>query len=113
MKYILILALFVFTSCSGVVTSRTFSQLRNGMSQGLSMEVLGKANSVTPKNGMEMHKYTNIYGPNMAHAGCSKCGIVGRYDYYVVYKGDKIIEFGQTHHRPNPNFAVTNAFFGG
>ena len=64
MKYIALIALLTLASCTGVVTSRTFTQLKPGMSQEVSIQKLGKANIVIQKDGMELHKYTNVFGPS-------------------------------------------------
>ena len=112
MKCFLILAIFIFTSCTGTITARTFNQLHHGMSKEDSFQKLGKADSIVQKNGMELHKYSNIYGPKLSHSGCNKCTVVGKCDYFVVYKDGILIEYGQMSHRLKPKSIVTKAFFG-
>ncbi|MCM8525585.1 MAG: hypothetical protein NE327_03645 [Lentisphaeraceae bacterium] len=111
MKYFLIVALLVFTSCSGVVTSRTFTQIQHGMSQEASMQKLGKADAIIEKDGMELHKYINIYGPALSHDGCGKCSTMRKSDYFVVYRNGQVVEYGQVDHRFKPDPVVTKTFF--
>ncbi|MCM8536708.1 MAG: hypothetical protein NE334_12290 [Lentisphaeraceae bacterium] len=109
MKYLLVVALVILTSCAGT-TARTFNELNNGMSQEVTMEKLGKASSVLQKDDMEMHTYTNLYGMRRDH--CNTCTkTVAKCDYFVVYKNGTLIEFGPTHFRATPNPSVTQAFF--
>jgi len=110
-KYLLVIALLFFTSCSGIVTGRTFTQIKPGMSQEASMQKLGNAQDVIKKDGLELHKYKDVYGPKSFHPGCSKCTMMGKCDYFVVYKQGKVVEYGQMHHRFNPNPLVTKVFF--
>ena len=81
------------------------------MSQEDSMQKLGKADLVIPKGNMELHKYTNLYGPKRYHPGCDKCTVVGKTDYFVVYKDGTLIEYGQMNHRFQPKAIVTKVFF--
>lgn len=83
-------ALLLFSSC---VTGEKIGRVQPGMSQATVREILGRPDGFRVVNGCEVYQYSNrrASGWNNDHA-----------DYNVVFRDDRVIEYGAGEVRPGP-----------